>query len=80
VPGRRIDLSRELRHPEVVDDIGRLDGDEQVAPDRDVNLVGRDGTRRVANFPPPLVRDDGDVGRPVDCRIGRRHRLDRAHE
>ncbi len=46
------------RHPEVVDDVGRLDADEEAAPDGDVDLVGGDHARGgIAHLPPPLVAD-----------------------
>ena len=64
--GDQIGFSRQLRNPEAVDDIRRLErkGGRMAALDcarahRDMDLVGRDDSLlRVANLPPPLVADE----------------------
>src|SRR5215471_281950 len=74
-----VHLARELGNPEAVDDVDGLEGDEggsglSSVAHRHVELVGGDHAELgIANFPPPLVADDGyfhGVGRlrtPLDA-------------
>jgi hypothetical protein len=62
--GDDVGLAVELGDPEAVHDVGRLEGEEGGAADRNVQLVGGDHVVvRVAELPPPLVADDAHVQR-----------------
>src|SRR5262245_2055462 len=71
--GNHIGFAGELRHPEAMRDIRRLELEEgwpslARLTDRHVHLIrGHYAQFRVANFPPPLVADHRDIKR-----IGRR--------
>ena len=75
-PGISSTLRFELRDPEAVDHVGGRADDVDPRVDRDVHLVRGDRRRaRVADLPPPLVRDhpDGQLRRPGRGRRGRAH-------
>src|SRR5262249_58458879 len=64
-----VHFSRQLRNPEAVRHVDRLHGDEsrrRTGPvtHGDVDLVCSDDLElRIADLPPPLVADDGDLQR-----------------
>ena len=57
----RVDLARELRHPEVVDDVGGLEAHEEGLPTGMWISLAVTAPDRVAHLPPPLVPDDDEV-------------------
>ncbi len=78
--GYGVHLACELRYPEVMDDVGRLDADQDIPADRNVDLVRGERAARVASLPPPLVARHDDVRLAIVRRIGDPHGLRRAHE
>ena len=64
-------LRAELRHPEVVDHIGRREVELDRNARREVELVRRHRAVRVAELEPPLVPDDGDRDRLLEAPEGR---------
>src|SRR2546425_8865707 len=65
----RVHLSGQLRNPEAVRHVDRLNGDERRrrsggVADGDMDLIGGDDTELwIADLPPPLIADDGDLER-----------------
>jgi hypothetical protein len=52
--GHRDDFSRQLHHPELMQDICAVESQRERLSDWNMNLVGDDGARvRVARLPPP---------------------------
>ena len=88
MPGHGRDFSRQFRHPEFVQHIGRFEPHRKRLAHRNVEFIRHNDARfRIAHFPPPLMAGDhmsgsgaGGVGDAHGARRERKEHNDQAAE